>query len=125
MFNLSEFISFVYESQLQARLFHYQTSSYAQHVAFGNFYDSLYDCTDGIIEILVGRYGRPIMDPEDQTVSVDNMIDVDLDMWVETMSDYFQGVKDDLDLVNDSDVINKLDEVLAAIGSLKFFLSLN
>ena len=125
MFNLSEFISFVYESQVQSKLFHYQTTSYSQQVALGEFYDEFYEITDSIIENLAERYGRPVMNEEDQIMSIDNISEVDMDSWIESMENYFQDVKNDLDPITDSDVISKLDEVFNTISSLKFFFSLS
>lgn len=44
-------LSFFYE---QTHLLHWQTKSYAEHVALGGFYDKLVDFKDEIIEKLMG-----------------------------------------------------------------------
>jgi hypothetical protein len=36
---------------------HLRTTSYAQHVALGSFYDELVDLTDGLVEMYQGRNG--------------------------------------------------------------------
>jgi hypothetical protein len=45
--------------QLQLHLVHWQTSSYAEHVAM-NLYDVVHDFTDSYIEKLMGYSGRKI-----------------------------------------------------------------
>jgi hypothetical protein len=41
----------------QARVFHWQTTSHAEHVALGGLYDSLDDLVDKFIETHAGVYG--------------------------------------------------------------------
>ena len=43
---------------LQLHLIHWQTSSYAEHVAVGGFYDYIHDFKDDVIEKLMGYMGK-------------------------------------------------------------------
>lgn len=49
--------SFFYE---QTHLLHWQTTSYAEHVALGSFYDKLVDFKDEIVEKLMGYTGTRV-----------------------------------------------------------------
>jgi len=50
-------LSFFYE---QTHLLHWQTTSYAEHVALGSFYDKLVDFKDEIVEKLMGYTGTRV-----------------------------------------------------------------
>lgn len=46
------------EASAQAKVFHWQTSSFAEHEAMGEFYDGFNDLMDKFIEAYQGCYGR-------------------------------------------------------------------
>lgn len=46
------------EASAQAKVFHWQTSSFAEHEAMGEFYDGFNDLMDKFIESYQGCYGR-------------------------------------------------------------------
>lgn len=54
---VKELISRVFATRNQAHLEHWKTSSYAQHVALGDFYDSLIDHMDTFVEAYQGNFG--------------------------------------------------------------------
>lgn len=43
----------------QAHVFHWQTESFAQHGAFGEFYDTFLTNVDAMVEMVMGLKGRP------------------------------------------------------------------
>ena len=44
----------------QAHIFHWQTDSFAQHEAFGKFYDGFLENVDLLVELIMGIKERPI-----------------------------------------------------------------
>jgi hypothetical protein len=46
------------EASAQAKVFHWQTSSFAEHEALGEFYEGFNDLMDKFIEAYQGCYGR-------------------------------------------------------------------
>ena len=46
------------EASAQAKVFHWQTSSFAEHEALGEFYEGFNDLMDKFIETYQGCYGR-------------------------------------------------------------------
>jgi hypothetical protein len=44
--------------ELQVHLFHWQTTSYAEHKALGGLYDYVHDFKDGLIEKIMGYTGK-------------------------------------------------------------------
>ena len=57
MDKISQFISTLFASRTQAHIFHLQTTSHAQHLALGDYYDGIVDATDALVELIQGRYG--------------------------------------------------------------------
>lgn len=55
---LEELVSRVFASRNAAHLAHWRTKSFAQHMALGEFYDSLIDKIDGIVEAAQGATGK-------------------------------------------------------------------
>ena len=49
------------EASAQAKVFHWQTSSFAEHEALGEFYEGFNDLMDKFIESYQGCYGRMMM----------------------------------------------------------------
>jgi hypothetical protein len=44
----------------QAHIFHWQTESFAQHEAFGEFYETFLTNVDAMVEMVMGLKGRPM-----------------------------------------------------------------
>ena len=68
----SNLISFLFRLQVSTKMFHWQTRSYAVHVATDKLFDDVIRLTDDIIEQYMGLYGRPRMSAN-VTVPVTNM----------------------------------------------------
>ena len=56
MENCSKLISYLLHSKNQTHIFHLQTTSYAEHMALGTFYDEITDLIDGLVESYQGKY---------------------------------------------------------------------
>lgn len=56
---IEELVKTFLEVSNQAKLFHWQTESIAEHEALGEFYDKWNDLTDKFVETYAGLYGRP------------------------------------------------------------------
>lgn len=57
MVSIGEFVNKTFESRQKTHLDHLSTKSYAQHVALNDFYDSILDLNDDLIETYQGQYG--------------------------------------------------------------------
>lgn len=58
--DFSEMISKLNTSSIQVHIYHWQTKgngSFAQHLAFGDYYDKIPDLLDGLVESYQGKYG--------------------------------------------------------------------
>jgi DNA-binding ferritin-like protein len=108
--------------QNQMRVFHWQTTSFAEHKAFGKTYEALDDLIDNFIEIHMGKNERPMAKDkfnislfnisEDKTSVIDAYIDV-------LMEDLPQALNE-----KDTDLLNIRDEMVGELNKLKYLLSL-
>lgn len=89
----------------EAHSAHLKTTSYAQHMALGDFYDSITDLVDGLIESYQGVYGI-VEDKPNITMPSGAILPilVQLRKWIMDNRDRV-GVPDDTELQNDIDSI--------------------
>lgn len=52
-----QFVQCLLHSVTNAHILHFQSRSYAQHMALGAFYDEVGDLVDGFVEAFQGKYG--------------------------------------------------------------------
>ena len=111
--------------QAQMRIMHWQTTSYAEHNAFGGFYDAADDIIDKLVEAIQGKYGRILLGGLDSIIISDysalklNMFLMDLETFL--CSDiYTCGI----DKMRDSEIENIVQELRAEVDKLKYLLTL-
>lgn len=114
--------SFFLGVQSQLKILHWQTTSFAQHNAFGDTYDSLDGLIDSFIEVYQGKYGRVKVDGE--SIQLSNLNEIKLGEFLESICSYLMCLKDYLDESRDTDLLNLKDEMLASINKLKYLLTL-
>lgn len=111
--------------QAQMRMLHWQTTSYAEHMAFGGFYTTMDPLTDQLIEALQGKYGRVSLGGISSLQVSDygnlkiNMFLMDIETFL-TSEIFTCGV----DQTRDTEILNILDEMKAEINKLKYLLTL-
>lgn len=54
--NLEKLISYLLHSRTQVHVFHLQTKSYAEHIAYGAYYGGIVDLIDALAEAYQGKY---------------------------------------------------------------------
>lgn len=116
-------ISSFLKIQNQLRIFHWQTTSYAQHKAFGKAYENLDEQIDEFVEVFMGKYGRSKA-ATSYSIELDNLGSDYLDV-INSFISYLIGISDDVDPVNDTDLLNIRDSMLGELNRLKYLLTLN
>ena len=110
------------KTQDQTRILHWQTTSYAKHIAFGNFYDALTPLIDQLVECYQGKHDRIYLDG-DNTIELKDVSDDPEGIFAElskALSEDFPDVIDD----TDTDLLNIRDEIIAEINKLEYLLTL-
>lgn len=95
------------EASAQAKVFHWQTSSFAEHEALGEFYEGFNDLMDKFIESYQGCYGRMMtgVDMEIKPYTLDAPI-----TFLEAFKSYISGGARMLVIGNPA-LTNILDEI--------------
>ena len=110
------------KTQDQTRILHWQTKSYAQHIAFGNFYDALTPLIDLLVECYQGKYDRIYLDDEN-TIELKDVSDNPESIFSElgdALANDFADIIDE----KDTDLLNIRDEIIAEINKLEYLLTL-
>jgi hypothetical protein len=115
---MANFVSTLFHSRTQAHTFHLQTNSFAAHKALNEYYDSIIDLVDSLIESYQGRYGI--------LKGYQGMGDV-LEYDENVVVKYFEALcmyveKNRSLLPQDSYIQNQIDELIALIESTKYKL---
>jgi hypothetical protein len=107
----------------QFKIFHWQTTSYAEHKALGKAYENLDELFDSFVEVYYGKYGRPTDAPE---------YNIKAESYGGDIKETIKGFRDQLmnELSNllkeeDKDLLNLKDEIEAEFNRLLYLLSLN
>ena len=120
---MKEILNLLLQVQSQMRILHWQTTSYARHMAFGGFYDAVEPLLDLLVECYQGKYGR-IYFEDSTTLTLKDISDDDLDNLLdelnEALSDKLTSIVD----AKDTDLLNIRDEIIAEINKLKYLLTL-
>lgn len=120
---MNQIIEQLLHLQLQAKIFHWQTTSYAQHSAFGSFYDSLVDLIDQLVEVYQGRYNKRLS--YSKSLQLKNMKEVNM---METLSKSVSMLEEDFKGAcqeSDTELFNIRDEIISEINKLKYLLTLD
>jgi hypothetical protein len=120
--NINTFMNVVtplIQFQQNIRLSHWQTDSYAQHQAFGKTYEALDGLIDGLIEAYMGVFGRL-------------KSNISFSIELKGLPSLETSIKDFLTFLGDlrarvgshSDLQNMVDEIIGAVNTLKYLLTL-
>jgi len=103
----AEFFSYLLRLRDILHLFHFNTTSYAQHVAVGDLYETVLDSADELIEIYQGQSEERLHIIIDKTETVDDILPIlrSSVKYIETNKSRFS-----------SDIINKLEELMGEIN---------
>jgi hypothetical protein len=111
--------------QAQMRILHWQTTSFAEHNAFGGFYDAADDIIDKLIEAIQGKYGRIMLGGID-SIPVSDYGNLKLNVFIMDMETFFSmeifscGINKEVD----SEIENIIQELRGEIDKLKYLLTL-
>ncbi len=118
-----DLIKVFFHMNLNIKLFHWQTNSYAKHVASDALHSSLLDLIDKFVEVYIGRYPKTF----DVKMSV-NVKTYTNESIVELMQKYKEYLENDLPMKlhkSDTELLNIRDEMLEIINKTLYLFRLN
>jgi hypothetical protein len=106
------------------KFYHWNTFSYARHVATCGFVATLDTAIDSIIEKYIARYGRPTF-TQPQSIPVVPVTDADAISSMKSMAVFLERDFPKFVRKNDTDLINLRDDLLGSLHNLIYLFSLN
>lgn len=104
--------------QMQLKVMHWGTESYAEHNAYGTTYESVDGGLDALVESYQGYHGRIDFGCSCDVPSFKN---VEPESWLESMLECLNSLRGEL---KESDLQNMTDELIASVSKLKYLLTL-
>lgn len=104
---VTEFAEDLLEAAVKVQQMHWNTRSYAQHMALGDFYEELPGLVDAVVEAYQGKYGL-IPGPKEDPVS-----------FIQELSSF---VKAERDFCDDSEIQNDIDAIATLCDSTLYKL---
>lgn len=121
----SEVVFHLIHFREQLQILHWQTFSFAQHKAFGQAYDDVSALTDGIVEALMGLYGRFKLSFQ-RDIPLKDISGIQIETFLDEHEQFFSADIKSIIPPDDknADVYNMIQEYTAAIKTLKYLLTL-
>ena len=113
----SEMMSLILHSRTQTHTLHLQTGSYAEHKALNDYYDSIGDIFDGLLESYQGKYGII-----ESYKSYDIAPYKNTETSIKYLQDLCKKVENLRDCCEDSYIQNQIDTVCELINSTLYKL---
>lgn len=125
---MSKILQYFFYYQNLIKVFHWQTNSYAQHVASDQLYNSLQTLTDQWVEVYQGKYQTLTFDDEKVNVPLRNVDLNDFKLHLTQfktflMRDIPKFLGDDKEMKH-TDLYNIRDEMLAITNKTLYLLKL-
>jgi DNA-binding ferritin-like protein len=123
--NLSIKVNALLQAQIQFKILHWQTKGYARHMAFGDMYEQLDGLIDEYVETAMGKWGRFVVDGQTNTITYQNLKDVNVVDFLQDFKSKLWSLTDELDQQKDTDLLNLRDEILGKTNKLAYLLTLD
>jgi len=109
----------------QVKMLHWQTSSYSEHVAFGNYYDGLSELVDTFVESYQGKYCRIQLSSEEcHNIGLRGYAQNNTHIFVKEVVTYLTEILPCTFSEDDTELCNIVDEMLGATDKLAYLLTL-
>ena len=110
------------------KLYHWKTHSYAQHKATDELYTKLNENIDTFVEIMLGKHGNRVDLTQIKSMPLYDYSN--LNSFRDKINEYKQFLinmtsDDNLNLTNNSDLLNVRDELLGNLNQFEYLLTFN
>jgi hypothetical protein len=122
-------VAIVLRNLIQIKLLHWQTHSFAEHEAFGDLFSQFDEMTDDLVESIMGKYGRPVLDDATSSFKIENYENPEnpdgLHPYLNDLyATFVNQVRNSFHPENDIEIINLIDDVLSMINKIKYLTTL-
>lgn len=105
----------------QIQMFHWQVDKIGHHKTFDEFNEEFKNIADELIEVIQGKYGRIILNPETY-IPLRNIQELDPYGFAEQCIEVFKNYKYNF-FEKDEEIGTLIDEVIAKLQKLKYLLT--
>ena len=120
----SDIASTIFRYKNQMQIYHWQTKSFARHKGSDVMLEGLDNFLDTFMEAYMGKYGRPDFG-EGVSIVMMNIDDMQVLVFLEEMSNYFNNELGKYLDEKDTDLFNIRDEILGVVNKVKYLFTLN
>jgi hypothetical protein len=106
---------------VQTHVFHWLTTSYAQHQALGGLYDGIHDLADEFMEVYMGKYGRNVGNNAASMITYNASDAIE---YIKAFEAFLISLTGQFD-ASDTDLLNIRDEMLALVHKTQYLLTLS
>ena len=121
----ADHIHFFLNLRNQIKLHHWQTRSYARHVATDAMVEKLDKNMDSFVEVYIGKYNRPKLSGKNAVITLRNMTEPGMNRFIHAAVRYLQGPVSKSLQPSDTDLFNLRDEMIADLHQLQYLFTLH
>lgn len=118
----AKFISILFHANLQSKMWHLETESFAEHKALQNFYESIEDLTDTYAEVCFGKHGRKSF--AGVNMKFQGYDSEKLRMFFKKLAETLSGEAREMLTDKDTELANIMDEMLSLTNNTIYLLTL-
>lgn len=107
----------------QLKIYHWQTITYARHIATNDLITKLDANIDQFIEVYIGKYGRPKFTGKTSTIHLRNFHDVEAPRLLTEAIDWMNEQLPRKLKKTDTDLLNIRDTIVADLNQVKYLFS--
>jgi hypothetical protein len=114
---INNIVRFFFTLQLLNKVYHWNTTSYARHIATDKFNSNLLSLTDKFVEVYIGRHKvKPVVN----NIKLDKKDDISIVKLFEESKQYLEEIE-----LKDPELLNIRDELLGEINQTLYLFRLN
>jgi len=117
-------ISYVFLSlRTQIKIYHWQTLSYARHIASNDLLTKLDVNLDQFIEVYIGKYGRPKFTGKNSNIHLNNFHDTDAPQLIRDAIEWLKNSLPKKLKKSDTDLLNIRDTIVADLNQVLYLFT--
>lgn len=121
-------VKMVLQNMSQTKLLHWQCKLYGQHKALDELFGNIIEIGDTLVETMMGKFERPTLSDDNLTIKLYNFANPESGDLAKFIDDLYKCYRDDcrsyFNQDTDSEIINIIDEMIAAVDQTKYLISL-
>lgn len=122
---MSAEISYVFLTlRTQIKIYHWQTLSYARHIASNDLLTKLDTNLDQFIEVYIGKYGRPKFSGKTANIHLSNFHDKDAPELIRNAIYWLENSLSKKLKKTDTDLLNIRDTIIADLNQVLYLFTL-